>query len=517
MFGVGPPRLRRLDWSGRGCSPVPTPRPALQGRLGGGSARGQVVLARAAPGGGAMRPRAGLSQAGGGQRVNTLGRWVLVVIAVGYLGLVVLLPFASIFLQALAGGLGPLVRAMCEPEFVQALRMTLIMAAIAVPINTVFGVLAALVLVRGNVRWKRLFIALLDIPFTISPIVTGLMFVLLYGRTGLFAPLLARFGFQVVFALPGMALATLFVTLPFVVRELIPVLEELDAAEEEAAASLGAGRWRVFWDVTLPNIRWGLLYGIILTNARAMGEFGAVSVVSGNIIGHTQTLTLFVESSYKEYNTGERGGGKESADGVSALCSDVGTMLAAAVRRRHATQARVLLDPPHTHPLAPRHAHAQRRRLRRRCCCPSSRCSPSFSRYGWRRRSRRRRPHTEGLTNISWTSNLARVPGTQRPTPCGCIPWPMPTLHCPPVLGSSISRRSSLHATRQRRHAPGASVVFTLLYSCQHAQRGHGVAGLSVLATSAAPVGRTFGTAPSPTVWNATRRQEAHDCISEQP
>lgn len=249
------------------------------------------------------RPEGRLRRAGGDQSVNTLGRGILVFLAVGYATLFVALPFASVFVQAFSKGAGPLFAAMREPEFLHAAKMTMAMAAIAVPINTVFGVLAALALVRTRVPFKRFWIGLLDVPFTISPIVTGLMFVLLYGRTGLFAPLLRRYGFQIVFALPGMALATLFVTLPFVVRELIPVLEELDAAEEEAAASLGAQPWRVFWDVTLPNVRWALLYGVILTNARAMGEFGAVSVVSGNIIGHTQTLTLFVESAYKEYNT----------------------------------------------------------------------------------------------------------------------------------------------------------------------------------------------------------------------
>lgn len=192
---------------------------------------------------------------------------------------------------------------MTDPDFLQAVKMTLLLSMVAVPLNTLFGVSAAIFLARNNFPGKIFAISLLDLPFSISPVVTGLMFVLLYGRKGLFAPLIAQSGFSIVFAFPGMALATLFVTMPFVVRELLPILEGMDLAEEEAARSLGATPLEVFWNVTLPNIRWGLLYGMILTNARAMGEFGAVSVISGNIIGQTQTLTLFVESSYKEYNS----------------------------------------------------------------------------------------------------------------------------------------------------------------------------------------------------------------------
>ncbi|KAL6780978.1 SULP2 [Auxenochlorella protothecoides x Auxenochlorella symbiontica] len=219
------------------------------------------------------------------------------------MALIVILPFANVFVQAFSKGIGPFLAVLAEPEFRQAVKMTLLLSAVAVPINTVFGVLAALFLSRNRFRGKELLISFMDLPFAISPVVTGMMFVLLYGRSGLFAPLISRFGFNIVFAFPGMALATMFVTMPFVVRELMPVLEEMDIQEEEAATSLGASGWQTFWKVTLPNIRWGLLYGIILTNARAMGEFGAVSVISGNIIGQTQTLTLFVESSYKEYNS----------------------------------------------------------------------------------------------------------------------------------------------------------------------------------------------------------------------
>lgn len=183
--------------------------------------------------------------------------------------------------------------------------MTLILAGVAVPLNTAFGTLAAILITRNEFPGKVLLLSLLDLPFSISPVVTGLMLTLLFGRTGLFAPLLRALKLNVVFAYPGMLLATMFVTLPFVIRELIPILENMDLSEEEAARCLGANDWQVFVNVTLPNIRWGLLYGLILCNARAMGEFGAVAVISGNIIGKTQTLTLFVESAYKEYMTQE--------------------------------------------------------------------------------------------------------------------------------------------------------------------------------------------------------------------
>ncbi|KIY98040.1 Sulfate transport system permease protein cysW [Monoraphidium neglectum] len=181
--------------------------------------------------------------------------------------------------------------------------MTLMLAAVSVPLNSVFGTVAAILITRNEFPGKVLLLSLLDMPFSISPVVTGLMLTLLYGRSGWFSSFLAEHGFNIVFAFPGMALATMFVTMPFVVRELIPTLEQMDLSQEEAARTLGANPLQVFWHVTLPNIRWGLMYGIILTNARAMGEFGAVSVISGNIIGKTQTLTLFVESAYKEYNT----------------------------------------------------------------------------------------------------------------------------------------------------------------------------------------------------------------------
>lgn len=238
-----------------------------------------------------------------GKEVDTPGKKLLVGVAIGYLALVLVVPTLNVFVQAFARGIGPFIGNITEPDFLQAVKMTLLLSAVAVPINTVFGVTCAILISRNEFPGKLVMMSMLDLPFSISPVVTGLMLVLLYGREGWFAPLIRATGFNIVFAFPGMALATLFVTMPFVVRELIPILDTMDLAEEEAARTMGASDWQVFWNVTLPNIRYGLLYGIILTNARAMGEFGAVSVISGNIIGKTQTLTLFVEGAYKEYNT----------------------------------------------------------------------------------------------------------------------------------------------------------------------------------------------------------------------
>jgi sulfate transport system permease protein len=245
------------------------------------------------------------SGGGGGpsRELDTPGKKILVGIAVTYMALIVVFPFLNVFVEAFKSGPSPFFETLTDPDFLQAVKMTLLLSAVAVPINTVFGICTAILLARNDFPAKPFVISVLDLPFSISPVVTGMMLVLLYGRKGLFAPIIAQYGFPIVFAFPGMALATLFVTMPFVVRELLPILEAMDLAEEEAARSLGASPLQTFWNVTLPNIRWGLLYGIILTNARAMGEFGAVSVISGNIIGQTQTLTLFVESSYKEYNS----------------------------------------------------------------------------------------------------------------------------------------------------------------------------------------------------------------------
>jgi sulfate transport system permease protein len=232
--------------------------------------------------------------------------WVkigLITVAVGYLGLVLFIPALNVFVQAFSKGLAPLLSNMSQPVFLHAVQLTLICALIAVPLNTIFGLCAAWAITRHQFPGRAFVVSVLDVPFAISPVVAGLMLVLLYGRNGWFGGFLQAHDIKIIFALPGMILATAFVTLPFVAREVIPVLEEVGTDQEEAARTLGAKDWQVFWRVTLPNIRWALLYGVILTNARAMGEFGAVSVVSGNIIGKTQTLPLYVEEAYKQYET----------------------------------------------------------------------------------------------------------------------------------------------------------------------------------------------------------------------
>lgn len=231
-------------------------------------------------------------------------QWVMIAIAVGYLALVLLLPAVNVFYQAFAKGFGAFLGHFAEGDMQSAIGLTLFIAFIVVPLNTVFGLFAAWAIARHPFRGKPIVISILDLPFSISPVVAGLMMVLLYGQQGWLGPILQFFNFKVIFAVPGIVLATAFVTLPFVAREVIPVLEEIGMDEEEAARTLGANNWQIFWNVTLPNIRWGLLYGVLLTNARAMGEFGAVSVVAGNIARKTQTLPLFVEDSYKQYATG---------------------------------------------------------------------------------------------------------------------------------------------------------------------------------------------------------------------
>lgn len=232
--------------------------------------------------------------------------WVpvlLVGIALLYLALVLYIPALNVFVQAFRNGVEPFLKNLTEPNFLSAVRLTLLLALISVPLNTVFGLCAAWVIARHKFPGRTLLLSIIDLPFSISPVVAGLMVVLLYGRNGWFGSFLQAHDIKVIFAFPGILLATLFVSMPFIAREVIPVLEEAGVDQEEAAKTLGAEDWQIFWRVTLPNIRWGLLYGIILTNARVMGEFGAVSVVSGNIIGKTQTLPLFVEDAYKQYET----------------------------------------------------------------------------------------------------------------------------------------------------------------------------------------------------------------------
>ena len=228
---------------------------------------------------------------------------VMIGVAVAYLSLILFIPALNVFVQAFSKGVGPFLNNLNEPAFTHAAWLTLIIALIVVPLNTVFGLCAAWVIARHRFRGRAFLTSLLDIPFAVSPVVAGLMIVLLYGRNGWFGPFLEAANIKIVFAMPAMVLASAFITLPFVAREVIPVLEEAGSDQEEAAKTLGANDWQIFWRVTLPNIRWGLLYGVILTNARVMGEFGAVSVVSGNIARQTQTLPLFVEEAYKQYQT----------------------------------------------------------------------------------------------------------------------------------------------------------------------------------------------------------------------
>lgn len=228
-------------------------------------------------------------------------RIVLIVIAMLFLGLVVILPLASIFIEAFKKGFEVYKASILDPDALSALRLTLLVALIAVPLNTVFGVAAAWAISKFRFKGKNFLITLIDLPFAVSPVIAGLIYILMFGAQGFFGPWLDEHGIQIVFALPGIVLATVFVTVPFVARELIPLMQAQGVQEEEAAASLGAKGWQIFWRVTVPNIKWGLLYGVILSNARAMGEFGAVSVVSGHIRGETNTLPLHIEILYNEY------------------------------------------------------------------------------------------------------------------------------------------------------------------------------------------------------------------------
>lgn len=218
------------------------------------------------------------------------------------LGVLLVMPLLTVFVQAFAKGLEYYGHAIAQPDTWHAVRITLIATAISVPVNVVFGVAAAWCLTRFSFPGKSILLTLIDLPFSISPVVSGLVFVLMFGLHGFFRPVLDFLGLEVLYALPGIVIATVFVTFPFVAREVIPVMQEVGSDEELASLVLGAGGWRTFWKITLPNIRWGLLYGIILCTARAMGEFGAVSVVSGHIGGETMTIPLQVETLYNDYD-----------------------------------------------------------------------------------------------------------------------------------------------------------------------------------------------------------------------
>lgn len=229
-------------------------------------------------------------------------RVLLITLALSFAALFLLVPLLAVFAEAFRKGWQAYVAAVIDPDALSAIRLTLLTAAIAVPLNLVFGVTAAWSIAKFEFRGKSLLLTLIDLPFSVSPVISGLIYVLLFGAHGWFGAWLIEHDVQILFAVPGIVLATIFVTFPFVARELIPLMQSQGNEEEEAALVLGASGWRTFWHVTLPNIKWGLLYGVILCNARAMGEFGAVSVVSGHIRGETNTMPLQVEILYNEYN-----------------------------------------------------------------------------------------------------------------------------------------------------------------------------------------------------------------------
>jgi len=228
-------------------------------------------------------------------------KWLLIGLSVAFMVLFLIVPLVAVFVEAFRKGADVYFAALVEPDAISAIKLTLLAAGIAVPLNLVFGVSAAWAIAKFDFRGKSLLITLIDLPFSVSPIIAGLIYVLVFGLQGWFGPWLQANDLKVVFAVPGIVLATIFVTFPFIARELIPLMQAQGNEEEEAALVLGASGWRTFWKITLPNIKWGLLYGVILCNARAMGEFGAVSVVSGHIRGQTNTMPLHVEILYNEY------------------------------------------------------------------------------------------------------------------------------------------------------------------------------------------------------------------------
>ena len=233
---------------------------------------------------------------------STASRWGLRTLGLGYLTLLLLTPLVMIFFKTFEHGIGPPLDAVTSPDGLHALKLTLIMVAVAVPLNTVFGIGCALLLVRHRWKGNAVIDSVINLPFAISPIVIGLSLFLLYGTGGWFGPALSEAGIKILFSPPGMILASVFVSLPFVVRETVPVLQEIGTDQEQAASTLGANAWQTFWRITLPAIRWGVAYGVVLTTARVLGEFGAVTIVSGSISGQTQTLPLFVEKQFEEFN-----------------------------------------------------------------------------------------------------------------------------------------------------------------------------------------------------------------------
>jgi sulfate transport system permease protein len=250
----------------------------------------------------ALRPTAELSAQPRATTEPVVVRWLLISVALAFLVMFLFVPLIAVFVQALQKGIIVYLDALRHPDALAAIRLTLLTAAIAVPLNLIFGVAAAWAITKFEFVGKSLLITLIDVPFAVSPVISGLIFVLLFGLQGWLGPWLSEHDLKVIFAVPGIVLATIFVTFPFVARELIPLMQEQGTEEEQAALMLGASGWQTFFRVTLPNIKWGLLYGVILCNARAMGEFGAVSVVSGHIRGQTNTMPLYVEILYNEYS-----------------------------------------------------------------------------------------------------------------------------------------------------------------------------------------------------------------------
>ncbi len=247
------------------------------------------------------RPSAGTQKSQRGSEESPLVKWLLTGVALLFAGVFLLLPLVNVFAQAFAKGLPHYWASLAHPDSLAAMRLTLLVAAISVPLNLVFGLAAAWAIAKFEFKGKSLLITLIDLPFSVSPVVAGLVFVILFGMQGYFGEWLMDRDIRIIFAVPGIALATVFITFPFVARELIPIMQAQGSDQEQAALTLGASGWQTFWHVTLPSVKWGLLYGIILCNSRAMGEFGAVSVVSGHITGQTDTMPLRVEKLNDEY------------------------------------------------------------------------------------------------------------------------------------------------------------------------------------------------------------------------
>ena len=273
-------------------------------------------------------------------------RWLLTALALGFMGLFLVLPLAAVFVEALKAGWTAYWAALKEPDALSAIRLTLLTAAIAVPLNLVFGVAAAWCIAKFEFKGKAFLTTLIDLPFSVSPVVAGLIYVLVFGAQGWLGPWLAEHDIKIIFAVPGIVLATVFVTFPFIARELIPLMQAQGSDEEQAAQVLGASGWQTFWHVTLPNIKWGLIYGVILCNARAMGEFGAVSVVSGHIRGQTNTMPLHVEVLYNEY----QGQAAFAVASLLALLAIVTLIVKTVVEWRHEREMKAIAELPPERP-----------------------------------------------------------------------------------------------------------------------------------------------------------------------